>query len=140
MKTTLLFLLAAGLAVGAGPLRLADSGRTTYSIVLSRNASPSEVRAAAELARFLGEMSGASFPVTSDDARIRGNLILLGTSTITERLRVSIPSDPEGFVIRTAGRHLVIAGGRAQQDQRPERAAGRRLRSALKCRFECIVI
>ena len=112
MKTTLLFLLAAGLSDGTGPLRLADNGSTTYSIVVSRSASPSEVRAAAELARFLGEMSGATFPVANDDAKIRGNLILLGKSTITERLRLNIPSDPEGFVIRTAGRHLVIAGGR----------------------------
>jgi hypothetical protein len=115
MRSTLLFLIAATLAAAAGPLSLVQNGKSSYSIVLSRDASPSELRAAAELRRFLGEMSGADLPVSTDARPVRGNLILVGRSQITDRLRLNIPFDqlgPEGFALKTAGRHLVIAGGR----------------------------
>ncbi len=115
MRSTLLFLATAALAAAAGPLRLVENGKSTYAIVISHDASPSEVRAATELRRFLGEISGAQLPIRNDGDKINGNLILLGRNTVTERLKLNIPFDqlgPEGFALKTAGKHLVIAGGR----------------------------
>ncbi len=110
-------LLAIALTLTAAPsgLTLVEKGRSRYTIVLARDASPSERRAAEELQRFLAEIAGARLPIASDEARTRGPLILLGRSRALERLGVRIPFDtlgPEGFVLKTAGRHLVIAGGR----------------------------
>jgi hypothetical protein len=115
MRTPLLVLWAVAVSAAPRPLHLTENGATSYTIVISRTASPSEVRAAAELHNFLIEISGARLPVMADDSHPRGNLVLIGRSAITDRLKLNIPFDqlgPEGFQIRTAGRHLVIAGGR----------------------------
>ena len=60
-------------------------------------------------------MSGARLPVISDDQPVRGNLVLVGDSTALHNLKIRVPFEtlgPESFVIQTAGRYLVIAGGR----------------------------
>ncbi|HVN82886.1 MAG TPA: DUF4838 domain-containing protein [Terriglobia bacterium] len=109
------------LAIPFPALRAADSivlvhdGTSAYTICISQQASPSEKRAARELQRFLEEMSGARLPVVTDDGRPKGPTVFVGRSVLTDRLRIDIPSDrfgPEGFELKTAGKHLVIAGGR----------------------------
>ncbi len=116
MKRLILILATGICAFGApAPLTLAKNGQTTYTIVTAKEASPSEVRAAAELRYFLYEITGASFPVVTDSSEPKGNLILLGRSSITDRLNLNLPFDQlgkEGFALKTAGEHLVIAGGR----------------------------
>ncbi|MBI4873606.1 MAG: DUF4838 domain-containing protein [Acidobacteria bacterium] len=103
----MLALLAAQTAAAAH-LILAQNGKSAYSICLARDASPSEKRAAEELQRFLREMSGATLPIAGDTARPKGSRILLGGCA-----RIPVNSlGPEGFVIRTVGRNLAIAGGR----------------------------
>ena len=47
-------------------LTLAGNGKTNYRIVISAHASPSVFHAAEELKRFLGEITGANFPVAFD--------------------------------------------------------------------------
>jgi hypothetical protein len=116
MKRLILILTTGICAFGApAPLTLAKNGQTTYTIVMAKEASRSEVRAAAELHYFLHEITGASFPVVADTSEPQGNLILLGRNRITDRLNLNIPFDKlgkEGFALKTAGKHLVIAGGR----------------------------
>lgn len=117
LKSALLLCLA---IVSPGPaasggLTLVENGRSPHSIVMARDASPSERRAAQELRRFLEEMSGARLPIRSEDERPRGPWILVGRSRLLDRLGVRAPWDalgPEGFLLKTVGRHLVIAGGR----------------------------
>ncbi|MCS7316085.1 MAG: DUF4838 domain-containing protein, partial [Bryobacterales bacterium] len=85
------------------------------TIVLARDASPSERHGARELQRFLHEISGAQLPIASEEARPRGPWILVGRSRLVERLGVRADWNalgPEGFLVKTAGRNLVIAGGR----------------------------
>jgi len=92
-----------------------DKGKSTYSICISQAASPSEKRGAAELQKFVEEMSGARLPIVTDAASPAGNLVLVGNSNWLERLKLAIPFETlgaEGFVLRTEGRHLIIAGGR----------------------------
>jgi hypothetical protein len=97
------------------PLELTRDGRSTYSIAISREASLSEKRGSEELQRFLEEMSGAHLPIVTDAQRARGNLVLVGKSDYLDALGLQIPFASlgnEGFALKTAGSHLVIAGGR----------------------------
>ncbi|MBI3667721.1 MAG: DUF4838 domain-containing protein [Acidobacteria bacterium] len=116
-RSILLLSLVCAARVWAAPnqLALVRDGKSAYSICLSRNASPSEKRGAEELQKFLYEMSGARLPIVTDRENPRGNLVLVGNSRMLRRLGLNIPFDqlgPEGFALKTAGRHLVIAGGR----------------------------
>jgi len=96
-------------------LVLADNGRSEYVIVVAADASPSEKHAAAELQRFLKEISGAELNVITDDTDPAPKEIILGDNKHLKRLDAKIELDKlgkEGFVIRTVPPHLVIAGGR----------------------------
>ncbi|MBL0158148.1 MAG: DUF4838 domain-containing protein [Bryobacterales bacterium] len=116
MNRNLLCALLPVLVLTAAPsLRLTENGRSAYSIVIAQDSSPSERRAAAELQRFLEEISGARLPILPDSASVRGNLLLVGRSRLTSSLRFQIPFDQlgdEGFAIQSRGPHLAIAGGR----------------------------
>ena len=108
-------LLAVASVHGASGLTLIENGRSRYTIVISAQASPSERRGAEELQRFLEQMSGARLPIATDQDRLHGPLVLVGNSRALERLGVRLPLEklgPEGFLLKTVGRHLVIAGGR----------------------------
>jgi hypothetical protein len=97
------------------PLVLAKRGKSMYSILISEAASPSEQRAAGELQRFIEEMSGARLPIVTDAGEQDGDLVLVGDSKLVRKLGLKIPLDDlgaEGFLLRTEGKHLVIAGGK----------------------------
>ena len=73
--TPLLLLLTLPAATEPTPnLLLADAGRTSYTIRVHRDAPPPERHAAEELARFLRQISGATFPIQTvgDSPRTRG--------------------------------------------------------------------
>jgi len=96
-------------------LVLTKQGKSTYSILISEAAPPSEQRAAGELQRFIEEMTGAHLPIITDAEEPGGDLVLVGDSNQVRKLGLNIPFDTlgaEGFVLRTAGEHLVIAGGK----------------------------
>jgi hypothetical protein len=93
-------------------LELVREGKSSYSICMSPQSSPSEKYAAGELQRFLEQISGARLPIQTECAA--GKLILVGQSAHVESLRPAIlftSLGEEGFVLRTAGDDLVIAGG-----------------------------
>src|SRR2546427_1138858 len=109
-KIGLLLGAAWALVAAAQPLKLVHDGKSTYSIVISTDASPSEKHGAQELQKFLEEMSGARLPVVTDAQAAHGNLVLVGSSKL---LKAGIPFDslgPEGFALKTDGRNLIIAG------------------------------
>lgn len=96
-------------------LRLAHSGKSDYSIILSSEASASEHHASLELQRFLKEISGASIPIISEGESLPAHAILLGDSkslrSVDSHIDLASLGD-EGFVIETVGPNLVIAGSR----------------------------
>jgi hypothetical protein len=97
------------------PVALVEGGKSTYGICISGAASPSEKRAAAEMQKFVEEMSGARLPIVTDAANPEGNLVLVGSSNWLEKLKIVVPFETlgdEGFVLRTEGKHIIIAGGR----------------------------
>ena len=95
------------------PCSLAQNGVSAYRIVLPPDASPSEKWAAGELASHLFEMTGAKFPVSKFDAAAPS--IFVGPGPEAKRLCPDVNWNglgDEGYVIRTVGRDLVLAGGR----------------------------
>jgi hypothetical protein len=101
-------------AAAAKSLTLARGGASQYVIVIARDALPPTRFAAEELQRFLGEITGAVFPMRADTEQMGSHEILVGDSAHLRQLGVTIDFPalgPEGYVLRTVGRHLVIAGG-----------------------------
>jgi len=106
-------IVAAG-AVHARELLLAEGGRSAYRIVVADDASPSTRHGAEELQRFLHEMTGARLPIVSDAEPAGPREIVVGDNARRPSLEVDVDFDAlgdEGYVIRTVGPHLVIAGG-----------------------------
>lgn len=117
MKLLLLFAALVPAALAADSLTLVENGKSTYSICLSSEASASEKRGAAELRKFLFEISGAELPMVTDADKPQGDLILVGRGRLTERMKLGIDYarlGEEGFALKTSGRRLVIAGGRVR--------------------------
>jgi len=105
----------AGPLAAARPIHLVENGQSSYSICIARDASPSERRGAGELQRFLHEMSGARLPIVEDGPEARGKLVFVGNSGAAARRKLNAPAaavDAEGFVLKTAGDSVFIAGGR----------------------------
>ena len=84
----------------------------THAICVSRQASPSEKRAAGELQLHLGQMTGEQITIITDDQAAEGQpVIAVGESEVTRRMGISPPTG-ESFLLRSVGHSLVIAGGR----------------------------
>jgi len=99
---------------GKGPLTLADNGQTDFFIVIAEDASPSTSHGAAELQHYLREITGAVFPVQTDAVAMGKHEIILGDSKHLRQLETRVDFDAlgdEGYVLRTVGPHVVIAGG-----------------------------
>lgn len=139
MKTTLLssqkptqarykhrFALAAVLVAGlahASPaaslttsLQLAANGKSRYVISVPRDAIPAENTAAQELQKYLQQVTGAKLAITTEGAVPESApQLLVGQGTRVKRL---LPRQnwaalgKDGIVIKSVGKHLVLAGGR----------------------------
>src|SRR5262245_37339850 len=118
MQPSMLLVLVA-FQPGAEPqpgLRLADAGRTDYVILVHRDAAPPERPAAEELARFLRQVTGATFPVkeVTGPPKDPGPAILVGPGAAGGIIpaREVAGLGKEGYVLRTRGAALAIVGGR----------------------------
>ena len=103
-----------GAGVSGSELVLAEGGASRYRIVVPQSASPSERHGARELQMFLAQITGASLPVVTDAEPPSEHEIILGNNAHLAALNVAVDFSAlgnEGFVIRTAPPHLVIAGG-----------------------------
>jgi len=94
-------------------MNIACHGKTDYIIYREETASPSEQYAAKELAGFLNQISGAIFPV-----QVGGELpekaFVVGFGAATEKLGLDAADfdlGKEGYIIKTLGDRIVIAGG-----------------------------
>lgn len=99
----------------ATTLRLAEDGRSPYRIVTSSQATPAERYAASELQSYLEKIVGAKPPIVTDLTDTSPYEILIGESRRLSKLDLSIDVSElgsDGYLLRTAGRHLMIVGGR----------------------------
>jgi hypothetical protein len=95
-------------------LLFADGGESKYSIVVADSASPATLYAATELQTFLRKITGAGLPIISDRRPLKKYEIIVGNNTHLRKLNLHIDFrklGDEGYVIRTIGNRLVIAGG-----------------------------
>src|SRR5207247_2341073 len=96
-------------------LSVARNGKTSYSIVISSNAIPSERYAGEELQRYVEKISGAKLPVVTDANAASSQEILLGDNSHLRALK-NRPDfsklGTDGFVLRTDGKRLIIAGAK----------------------------
>lgn len=93
---------------------MAENGQSSWQIVLPQEASPPVRYAAEELQRFVEEMTGAEMPIVDDSAPLPERAVLLGDNRHLPALGVEVDFEQlgaEGYVLRTAGDRLVIAGG-----------------------------
>jgi len=105
---------ATGNGLRAGELVLAEKGKSAYSIVVSDAASVSTKHAAEELQAFLEQITGAKLPIVSDRQPMQAREIILGNNAHLAKLKTNIDFKSlgaEGYVIRTVGQRLLIAGG-----------------------------
>lgn len=100
------------------PLSIVEHGRSEYSIVLPRAASPSQRYAGAELQRFIREMTGAELQIVADDHPLPPRAILLGDTVHTTHVLGAPPNvaalGEDGFRLVTAGDHVCVIGGPAR--------------------------
>ena len=92
---------------------VAKQKQSSYVIITDEGASVSEQYAAKELARFFYEISGALLPIEIC-GRAKEQCIVVGAGAAARALGVDIADmklGDDGFVIKTVGESLVIAGG-----------------------------
>lgn len=98
-------------------LLLADQGKAHQTVIISERASPSTKAAAADLAFYLGKISGATFSVATGGGA-RG--IVLGTHAefpevnVGDDLEIRGLDGLEAFVIRTEKERLLLIGATEQ--------------------------
>jgi hypothetical protein len=103
-------------AVSTPPeLVLVEDGGSAWSVVLPDEPSPSEREAAAELVRFVRQISQVELPILREAEAISGPRLLLGATRAAEAAIDFTGLGEDGFVIRAgateAGPHLFLAGG-----------------------------
>ena len=94
-------------------LTLAQNRKTDYRIVIAEHPSPSVFHAAEELKRFLGEISGADFPIVFDGEKQTECEIIIGKNAHFDALNCGVDIDglgDEGVWLKTVGKTLVLAG------------------------------
>ena len=97
-------------------LTLAKNRKTDYRIVIRKSPAPSVFHAAEELKHFLGEMTGADFPIFFDDAPRAEKEIVVGENAHLDALNEAgagidaAALGKEGLWVKTVGETLVCAG------------------------------
>ncbi|MBN1560030.1 DUF4838 domain-containing protein, partial [candidate division KSB1 bacterium] len=111
-------ILAIGVSVtlwncSANKIKIVTNGSSNYKIVKPVNATAAEEKAAAELQRYLCNISGVEIPVVTDDAPVNEFEILIGRNAhLQNGDRVKWDElGADGFVIQTSGATLILAGG-----------------------------
>jgi hypothetical protein len=93
---------------------IVSRGKSMYNIVIPRQATDLERKAAGELATYIKKMSGADISIVTDASPHHENEILIGNTSQTQRFlktlnRSSLEED--GFTLQTVGNKIIIAGG-----------------------------
>lgn len=97
-----------------GELVLAEAGRSPYQIVIAAQAPVSTRYAAEELQKFLEKIAGVRLPIVAETAAAQDREILVGRSGRLDSLGLTgelAALGKEGYLLRTADKRLVIAGG-----------------------------
>ncbi|MCC6488108.1 MAG: DUF4838 domain-containing protein, partial [Candidatus Hydrogenedentes bacterium] len=97
-------------AFAADPSYLVRNGASAYSIVVSAQASPSELKAAESLQTSFKECAGVTLPIVKDPQK---PYIAVGFGPATEALGIKTAEfdlSEQGYLMRAVAPNLVIAG------------------------------
>jgi len=113
MKKTCVVLAGVVLCAGMvrAEVRIAQDGKAQAAIVVAANASEPERHAAAELAHFLGEITGGTFEIVDKPQPGRSNLFVAPETALRARAGGSGELGSDGIVIKTVGNNLFLSGG-----------------------------
>lgn len=90
-------------------LLLADYGKSSYRIVVSKAATESESKAASDFQKLFRQVSGVQLPITSDVQTAISTEIVIGN---TSRNHIDLSSlSQDGILLRSVGSKLFINGG-----------------------------
>lgn len=117
LKVLVIYFVLMGLPLMAQgkELTLVKSGKSAYAIVVVADAPSSELHAARELQHFIAEMSGALMPILTDAYPLPEKAVVLGENRWSRSLVPDLnvkELGKEGYIQKTVGEHLVIAGGK----------------------------
>ena len=107
-------LLIIGSCQRTNQLVLVDNAKSDYQIVISENSSSFEMNAALELQYYIQEVSAVNLEIITDAVAPTEYEIVLGYTNRKipmEFLSEVEQLDEDGFIIRTIGGRLIIAGG-----------------------------
>jgi len=104
-------LLAAPALTRGADLPLSRDGKALATVVVAVDATVVERHAAAELATFLGQVTGAEFAVRTTATAAAGPFLIVGPGAVQPDSLLSDLS-PDGFVIESRGSTLILAGAR----------------------------
>ncbi|MCS6860535.1 MAG: DUF4838 domain-containing protein [Abditibacteriales bacterium] len=97
-------------------LVVVEEGKPRATIVIAAKPTAQAQEAAQVLQAYVEKMSGARLGIKSETEKVEGTRVLVGHSAAVRALGVKVPSgftsamNEEGFVLKTVGRDLVIAG------------------------------
>ena len=100
-------------------LTLADNGKSSYSIVTGPDATTMDEKAAAELQKWLREMTGAKLPIVADGEPIKDKSRIISIGQTMALKAAQLPAanedlDDEGYGIGVKGENLYLWGGRTR--------------------------
>lgn len=90
-------------------INLVSNNKTDYKIVLSSFASPWDSLAAAELQKYIEEISGARITIVDDSSPVHSNEIIIGKNKHSQHINTSGIND-DGFIIKTEKNKLHLLG------------------------------
>ncbi|MCA9444307.1 MAG: DUF4838 domain-containing protein, partial [Candidatus Omnitrophica bacterium] len=97
-------------------ITLVNNGEPNATIVLAEQPSEQAKKSAEILQSYLHKISGASLAIQPESAKIYGSRIYVGACKAVEKMEIEIPSgftkqmNEEGFISKTAGKDLILAG------------------------------
>lgn len=95
-------------------LTLADNGKTNYTLIIPSKPSSQDRKAADDLAHWLGQMTGAKFPVAKDSTPPRETEISIGHTNRLEQANLPVAQanlEDEGYALAVQGKKLFLLGG-----------------------------
>ena len=97
---------------GAGAVTLVRDGRAQCSLNPGKETGPIEKHCISELRKYVNKISGAKLPVKRRSASTQ---IILGTPSSNQLVKTALEDElsglnTQGFVVRTRGGRLIIAG------------------------------
>lgn len=95
---------------------LVAQGKPQATIVTADNPTPQATQAAEVLRQYIEKITGAKLDICKESDQVSGSRVIVGHSKAVRALGVNAPSgftnamNEEGFVVKTVGKDLVLAG------------------------------